>query len=141
MSRLALPLRACVAALALASLAGASQATAPEPRGPGTSWLWLTTESVVDCTFTIKVDWAGYRRARYLEVFVTEGYDGAMLVPKRVRVRPGQNTATVTLDPLAASPSQVIFYPWAHLIDWKGSPIPSSLDFAGPALEPCAAPQ
>ncbi len=129
-------------ALALMTAMAAAPALADDPRAPsGTAWLWLTTEAVVDCTFTIKVDWAGYKRARYLEVFVTEGYDGAMLVPKRIRIRPGQTTATVTTNPLDKAATATVIYPWAHLLNLRGDPIPSSLDFSGGNLEYCAAPR
>ena len=129
-------------ALALTVAVAASSAVAGNSQeSSGTAWLWLTTESAVDCAFTVKVDWAGYRRARYLEVFVTEGYDGEKLVPKRIKIRPGQTTATVTTNPLDKADTQTVIYPWAQLLNWRGDPIPSSLDFAGGNLAYCAAPQ
>ncbi|HET9653590.1 MAG TPA: hypothetical protein VFP36_15430 [Usitatibacter sp.] len=102
-------------------------------------WLWLTA-SLTDCTFTITPTWAGYPEAKYVEVFVTEGYTGTAILPTDVRIKNKDATITVTMPALATSATATYFYPWAQLLDMHGNAIPSSLDFSGQLLAYCAAP-
>jgi hypothetical protein len=105
----------------------------------GTDWLWLSAR-LDGCTWTVTVNWAGYKDSKYLEVFTTEGYAGAPIVSTVVQIQNKDNTATVTLPPLAASATATYFYPWAQLLDVHGAAIPSSLDFSGQNLGYCTAP-
>lgn len=105
----------------------------------GTDWLWLSAR-LDGCTWTVTVNWAGYRDSKYLEVFTTEGYTGAPLVSTVVQIQNKDATATVTLPPLAPSATAAYFYPWAQLLDVHGNAIPSSLDFSGQNLGYCTAP-
>ena len=118
-------------------LAAAPPASATQPGG--TDWLWLSG-TLTGCTWTITVQWAGFPDAKYLEVFTTETYTGVPLVVTDVRIKNKDNTATVTLPPLADSASAAYFYPWAQLVDTHGNAIPASLDFSGQNLAYCAAP-
>jgi hypothetical protein len=131
-----IPRKIVSSAVAAAALSFGPPATAAQS---GTDWLWLTA-SLVDCTWTVTVTWAGYKDAKYLEVFTTETYTGVPLVPTVVRIRNKDSTATVTLPPLAPSATSALFYPWAQLLDEKGNAIPSSLDFSGQNLGFCTAP-
>ena len=124
---------AVAAALCLAPVASAVAAQ------PGTDWLWLSANAT-DCTFTVTVNWNGFKAAKDLEVFVTEGYAGSPLVSTVVPVRNKDVVATVTLPPLAPSATATIFYPWAQLLDVHGNAIPASLDFSGANLAYCTAP-
>lgn len=128
-------LSSAAAALAL-SLAPAGPAAAAQA---GTDWLWLSG-TLTGCTWTITVQWAGFQDAKFLEVFTTETYTGAPLLSTMVRIKNKDNTATVTLPPLADSTTAALFYPWAQLVDSHGNAIPASLDFSGQNLAYCAAP-
>lgn len=123
---------ACVAA----ALAASAATAAP---GTGSAWLWLTSTEQ-DCVWTVDVTWAGFSKAKTLEVFVTETYFGVPLVPKYVPVNGKGGTATVTLDPLAPAATGENFYAWAQLRDSHGAVIPASLDFASIQYAYCAAP-
>lgn len=119
------------AALTLPSAAPAKQS--------GSDWLWLSA-TLTGCTWTVTVQWAGFRDAKYLEVFTTEGYAGAPLLSTIVPIKNKESTATVTLPPLADSTTWTLFYPWAQLVDAHGNAIPASLDFSGGNFGYCAAP-
>lgn len=124
-------------ALAAACVAPAAQAK----QNSGQDWLWLSsTLDAATCTFTTTVTWNGFRQAKTLEVFATEGYTGSKLVSTFAPVQSKTTTATVTLAPLAVSATATTFYPWAQLLDSHGVPIPASLDFSGPQVAYCAAP-
>lgn len=128
---------AIAAATALAALAIASPAAATKPAPP--DWLWLSA-SEASCTWTITVTWNGFKRAKTLEVFVTEGYAGSPIAPTRYPVNDYRdNVATVTVT-LAPSATATLFYPWAHLLDAHDVAIPASLDFSGQTLSYCTAP-
>lgn len=124
------------AAVAAAMLALPAAAPAKQS---GTDWLWLSA-TLNACTWTVTVNWAGYKDAKYLEVFTTEGYNGVPLVSTLVQIQNKDATATVTLPPLAPSATATYFYPWAQLLDMHGNAIPSSLDFSGQNLAYCTAP-
>ena len=113
--------------------------SAPISAAAANDWLWLSSH-VSGCTWTADVTWSGYKGSKTLEVYLSEGYDGAPLVPTFVRVKNQQTTATVTLPPLAPSTTLRTFYVWAQLLDTHGNPIPGSLDFTGQSLEYCTAP-
>ena len=102
-------------------------------------WLSLTS-SVSGCTWTVNVTWAGFKGAKTLEAYVTQGYTGVPLVPAFVPVNSKSGTATVTLAPLAPSTTLNMFYAWAQLLDAHGNPIPGSLDFASVSPAYCTAP-
>src|SRR4051794_28945838 len=131
-------------AAACVSLAPTSSAATPAaaPRAPSTvGWLWLSSWLSAPCTYTAKVEWAGYgHKAKTLEVFVTEGYSGPPLVPAFKRVKAAAGTATVTLAPLASSTTENHFYVWAQLLNRKGAVIPGSVDFASDSTAYCTAP-
>ena len=128
---------AIAAATALAALAIATPVAAKAP--PPQDWLWLSANET-SCVWTITVTWNGYKKAKELEVFVTEGYTGTPIAPTRYPVNDYKgNVATVTVT-LAPSTTGAFFYPWAQLIDAHGVAIPASLDFSGQSLAYCTAP-
>lgn len=128
------PILSAAIAAALALVPAAAMA-----KQAGTDWLWLSANAT-DCTFTVTVNWAGFQEAKLLEVFATDGYTGAPLVPTTVAIKNKDSTATVTLPALAPSATSSIFYPWAQLIDTHGNAIPASLDFSGATMLYCTAP-
>ncbi|HET9576478.1 MAG TPA: hypothetical protein VFP44_01550 [Usitatibacter sp.] len=128
--RLAMP--ATLAAAAFTALPASAANT-------GTDWLWLSA-SLSGCTFTITVDWNGYPDAKYVEVFVTDGYTGAPILPTAVRIKNKDNHAVVTMPPMVPSTTQTFYYSWAQLVDTHGNAIPASLDFTGQQGAYCAAP-
>jgi len=130
--------RPLLGALALAGMAVGATAPAAAPN-PAPGWLWLSS-TVTDCTFTATVNWANFKGAKTLQVFVTQTYNGTALVPSFAALRNKDNTATVTLAPLAPAPTSDNFYVWAQLLDSHGVAIPSSLDFAGVQVAFCTAP-
>jgi len=126
------------AALAAAGLCMVP-ATPANAAKTGTDWLWLSA-SLTDCTFTITVNWAGFQEAKSVEVFVTDGYTGAPILPTAVRIKNKDGMAVVTMPALAPSATETFYYSWAHLIDTHGNAIPASLDFTGQQGAFCAAP-
>jgi hypothetical protein len=123
-----------VLVIAVLSLASSGPAVA----APSVGWLSLTS-TVSGCTWTVNVTWAGFKGAKTLEAYLTQTYTGAPLVPAFVPVNSKSGTATVTLAPLAPSPSLNNFYAWAQLLDAHGNPIPGSLDFASVSPAYCTA--
>ena len=128
--------RSLAVALAMASLSFTPLASAKQS---GTDWLWLSG-TLEGCTWTITVNWAGFKDAKYVEAFTTDGYTGAPLLNTAVQIRNKDTTATITLPALAPSATATYFYPWAQLLDVHGNAIPASLDFSGQNLASCAAP-
>jgi hypothetical protein len=127
-----------LACFALAPMASAASSTSrPEAVSP-VGWLWLSSTQSARCTYTAVVDWGDWgSRPKTLEVFVTETYTGAPLVPARVRINASTTTATVTLAPLARSKTERHFYVWAQLLNRKGVAIPGSLDFSSDSTARC----
>ena len=129
--------------VAAAALAAATlcivPATPAAAAKTGTDWLWLSA-SLTDCTFTITVNWAGFQEAKYVEVFVTDGYTGAPVLPTAVRIKNKDGMAVVTMPSLAPAATETFYYSWAQLIDTHGNAIPASLDFTGQQGAFCAAP-
>jgi hypothetical protein len=76
------------------------------------------------------VNWVGFKGAKTLEAYVTQGYTGTPLVPAFVPIKSKSGTATITLAPLAPSTTLNMFYALAQMLDSHGNPIPGSLDFA-----------
>lgn len=127
-----------------AVVAGATLSLIPAASNAGTKppandWLWLSG-TLTDCTFTITVNWAGFPEAKYVEVFATDGYAGAPVLPTAVRIKNKDNVMVVTMPALATSATATYWYPWAQLLDTHGNAIPASLDFSGQTLAYCAAP-
>lgn len=123
-----------VAILALVLIIPAAAASTPS-----VGWLSLTS-TVSTCTWTVNVNWANFKGAKTLEVYLTQTYTGAPLVPAFIPVNSKSGTATVTLAPLAPSTTLNMFYAWAQLLDSHGNPIPGSLDFASVSPAYCTAP-
>ena len=127
---------AVAAATAVAALAVAFPVAA---KAPPQDWLWLSA-SEAGCTWTITVNWNGFKRAKTLEVFVTEGYTGSPIAPTQYPLTAYKdNVATVTVT-LAPGATATLFYPWAQLLDAHDVAIPASLDFSGQTLSACTAP-
>jgi hypothetical protein len=125
--------------VAAATAAAALSAFPVQAKQATQDWLWLSAHEA-SCTWTITVTWSGFNKAKTLEVFVTEGYAGTPVAPTQYAVndyKGGVATVTVTLAPSATA---TLFYPWAHLLDAHGVPIPASLDFSGQTLSYCTAP-
>ena len=113
--------------------------SAPAMAAPRVGWLSLWTW-VNGCTWTVKVEWAGLNGAKTLEVYVTETYTGAPLVPTFVPVNNKSGVTTVTLPSLAPSATSANFYAWAQMLDANGDVIPGSLDFGSVQTAYCTAP-
>jgi hypothetical protein len=134
------------AAVAASTVAGAlALAPAAAAKGSGQDWLWLSGQlDWTSCVFTVTIDWSGFKQAKWVDVFVTEGATGSRLatVSATVRIQNKDNgRMVVTLPPLAPSAAyNYPFYPWAQLLDEKQMPIPASLDFSGGQGGYCQAP-
>lgn len=73
----------------------------------GTDWPWLSA-SLTDC----------------VEVFVTDGYAGAPILPTAVRIKNKDNHMVVTMPSMVPSTTQAFYYSWAQVIDTHGNAIP-----------------
>ena len=131
--RKSLPAVLAAAMLSLPTTAPAKQT--------GTDWLWLSGSLDVNtCVWTVTVNWGGYKDAKYIEVFATEGYAGAPLVSTVVQIQNKDSQVTVALPLLATAGPWTLFYPWAQALDVHGNAIPASLDFSGGNYGYCSAP-